>query len=261
MMQKPIAKHKANEAGHPKRRQMMQPRIRLADHGIRLFYAVLEPHDFLWFSSYDVSTISSTEVVVHNYALTYALSRFERGVVVEQAPTYEEDLAQMPFYATPADLLHRDNPFASKVKQTWNALDTRTQQTQDPDFKKRNTPMLGTRVVIAPMTKFSFYVFALDREQPPGAIRLGKKRVPCRVQYTEIIKPVVRYHSDTFAPSHLVNPLDVHGNIETFNPINIPPHLLLRHARLRDDYVVMLKQERTYHAIHVPARILQRMET
>ncbi len=238
----------------------MQPKIRLADHGIRLFYAVLEPHDFLWFSSYDVSTVSSTEVVVHNYALTYALSRFERGVVTKQAPTYEEDLTQMPFYATPADLLLRDNPFAGKVKQTWNALDTRTQQTQDPDFKKRNTPMLGTRVAIAPMTKFFFYVFTLEGQLPPGAIRLGKKRAPCRIHYTEIDKPVARYQDHTFATSHLVNPLDVRGNVEAFNPINIPPHLLLRHARLRDDYVVTRKQDRTYHAIHVPSRVLQRTE-
>jgi CRISPR-associated protein Csc1 len=242
---------------------MMQPKIRLVDHGIRLFHAVLETHDFLWFSSYDVSTVSSTEVVVHNYALTYALSRFERGVVTKQTPTYGEDLARMPFYATPANLLLRDNPFAGKVKQTWNALDTRTQQTQDPEFnkeKKLNTPMLGTRVVIAPMTRFSFYVFTLEGQSPPGAIRLGKKRVPCRVHYTEITKPVAHYRTRTFAPSHLINPLDVQGNVETFNPINIPPHLLLRQARLCDDYVVTRKQKRTYHNVHVPGRILQRVE-
>jgi CRISPR type I-D-associated protein Csc1 len=166
----------------------------------------------------------------------------------------------MPFYATPADLLLRDNPFAGKVKQTWNALDTRTQQTQDPDFKKRNTPMIGMRVVIAPMTRFSFYVFTFEGQSPPGAIRLGKKRVPCRVYYREITKPVAHYRTRTFAPSHLINPLDVQGNVETFNPINIPPHLLLRQARLCVDYVVTRKQKRTYHNVHVPGRILQRVE-
>lgn len=238
----------------------MQPNVRLANYDIRLFHAILEAHDFLWFSSYDVSTISSTEVVVHNYALTYALSRFERGVVAKQTPTYEEDLAQMPFYATPADLLLRDNPFAGKIKQTWNALDTRTQQTQDPDFKKRNTPMIGKRVVIAPMTRFSFYLFTFKRQYPPSTIRLGKKRVPCRVHYTEIPTPLAHYQSRTFAPTHLVNPLDVQGSVETFNPISIPPHLLLRHARLCDDYAVSYKQKRVYHTIHVPVRILQQIE-
>jgi CRISPR-associated protein Csc1 len=238
---------------------MMQPKIRLADYGIRLFYAILEAHDFLWFSSYDVSTVSSTEAVVHNYALSYALSRFERGVVVTQKPSYEEDLAQMPLYATPADLLLRNNPYAGKVKQTWNALDTRTQQTQDLEFKNRNTPMMGTRVVIAPMTRFFFYVFTFNGERPPGAIRLGKKRAPCRVHYDEINKAVARYNDGTFTPSHLVNPLDVRGNVETFNPINIPPHLLLRNARLRDDYTVTQRQKRVYHRIHVPRRILQQI--
>jgi CRISPR-associated protein Csc1 len=230
----------------------------LAEYSVRLFYAILEAHDFLWFASYDVSGLSSTEVVVHNYALSYALSRFERGIVFEQVPTYEADLAQMPLYTTPADLLVGDNPFAGKVKLTWNALETRTQRTQDPDFRKRNTPMIGQRVVVAPMTRFGFYVFTFDGGQPPGAIRLGKKRSPCRVRYTEIPNPVGR-RDETFAPSHLVNPLDVSGKVEAFNTVNIPPHLLLRNARLRDDYVVYHKEGRVYHTVHVPGRVLVRM--
>jgi len=234
---------------------MGQP-IRLADRGVRLFYGVLEAHDFLWFASYDVSGLSATEAVVHNYALTYALSRFERGIVFEQGPIYQDDLVQMPLYATPAALLVSDNPFAGKVMLTWNALDTRTQRTQDPDFNKRNTPMIGRRVVIAPMTRFGFYVFALDGNQPPGAMRLGKKRSPCRVHYAEIPDPVARRSSDTFVPSHLVNPIDVSGTVEAFNVVNIPPHLLLRNARLREDYVVKHKEKKHYHVIHVPIRVL-----
>lgn len=234
--------------------------IRLADHSVRLFYGVLEAHDFLWFASYDVSGLSTTEVVVHNYALTYALSRFERGIVFEQGPTYQDDLAQMPLYTTPADLLVEDNPFAGKVKLTWNALDTCTQRTQDPDYIKYNTPMIGRRIVVAPLTRFDFYVFALNGDQPPAAIRLGKKRSPCRVRYTEIPKPVAHRASDTFAPSHLVNPLDVEGKVEAFNVVNIPPHLLLRNARLREDYVVNHKEGRAYHVIHVPGRVLKHLE-
>ena len=237
----------------------MSQTIHLTDHSVRLFHAVLETHDFLWFASYDVGGLSSTEVVIHNYALSYALSRFERGIVFEQVPTYEADLARMPLYTTPADLLVEDNPFAGKVKLTWNAIDTRTLQTQDPDFVKRNTPMIGRRVVIAPMTRFGFYVFTFDGSQPPGAIRLGKKRSPCRVHYTEIPRPVAR-RVEAFPPSHLVNPLDVSGKVEAFNAVNIPPHLLLRNARLRDDYVVHHKGRRRYHAVHVPGRVLARIE-
>ena len=236
----------------------MSQTIHLADHGVRLFHAVLETHDFLWFASYDVGGLSSTEVVIHNYALSYALSRFERGVVFEQVPTYEADLVRMPLYTTPADLLIEDNPFAGRVKLTWNAIDTRTLQTQDPDFVKRNTPMIGRRVVIAPMTRFGFYVFTFDGSQPPGAIRLGKKRSPCRVHYTGISGPVAR-RVEAFAPSHLVNPMDVSGKVEAFNAVNIPPHLLLRNARLRDDYVVRHKGGRRYHAVHVPERVLARI--
>lgn len=234
--------------------------IRLADYGVRLFYGVLEAHDFLWFASYDASGLSATEVVVHNYALTYALSRFERGIAFGQGPTYQADLAQMFLYTTPADLLVEDNPFAGKVKLTWNAIDTRTQRTQDPGYIKRNTPMMGRRVVVAPMTRFTFYVFVLDGSQPPGAIRLGKKRSPCRVRYTEIPDPVARLTSETFTPSHLVNPLDVEGTVEAFNVVNVPPHLLLRNARLREDYVVKYKAGRAYHVVHVPRRILKHVK-
>ena len=237
----------------------MSQTIKLADHNVWLFYAVLEAHDFLWFASYDVSAISSTEMVVHNYALSYALSRFERGIVFEQSPTYEQDLAQMPLYATPAGMLLRDNPFAGKVKQTWNAVDVRTQGTQDPDYIKRNTPKMGKRVVIAPLTRFTFYVFTFDGQQPPGAIRLGKKRAPCRVRYEEIPEPTVRRQTRTFAPSHLVNPLDVRGKVEAFNPINIPPHLLLYNARISDDYVVRHKERGIYHNVHVPGRVLDHL--
>jgi len=234
----------------------MSQTIRLADHGVRLFYAILEAHDFLWFASYDVSGLSSTEVVVHNYALSYALSRFERGIVFEQTPTYETDLAQMPLYTTPADLLVVNNPFAGKLKLTWNALDTRTQRTEDPDFRKRNTPMMGRRVVVAPMTRFSLYVFTFDGNQPPGAIRLGKKRSPCRVRYSEIPEPAARRMTDTFVPSHLINPLDVSGTVEAFYAVGIPPHLLLRHTRLQDDYVVRHQEGRMNHTVHVPSRVL-----
>jgi CRISPR-associated protein Csc1 len=233
--------------------------IHLADHNVRLFYAVLEAHDFLWFASYDMSGLSSTEVVVHNYALSYALSRFERGVVFEQVPTYEADLAQMPLYTTPADLLAEGNPFAGKIKLTWNALDTRTQRTGDPRYNKRNTPMIGRRVVVAPMTRFDFYVFTFDSSHPPGAIRLGKKRSPCRVRYVEMLQPVARRIEETFTPSHLVNPLDVSGRVEAFNIVNIPPHLLLRNTRLRDDYAVQHKEGRVYHTVHLPGRVLARV--
>lgn len=237
----------------------MSQTIELADHGVRLFYAVLETHDFLWFASYDVSIISTTEMVVHNYALSYALSRFERGIVLKQSPNYAQDLEQMPLYTTPATMLLRDNPFAGRVKQTWNAVDVRTQGTEDPDYRKRNTPKVGKRVVIAPLTRFTFYVFTFEGQQPPGAIRLGKKRAPCRVRYEEILESTARLQSRTFSPSHLVNPLDVRGKVKAFSPISIPPHLLLRNTRIGNDYKVFYKDGGIYHNVHVPSRVFDRI--
>ena len=238
----------------------MKRTIRLADYGIRIFRATLETHDYLWFSSYDASGFSSTEVALHNYALSYALSRYERGLSFGRAPDYETDLAAMPLYTTPADLVRESNPYFGKVVHTWNAVDTLTQRTDDPAFKDRNTPMLGKRSAVTPGTRFAFYVFTFDGRRPPGAIRLGKKRAPCRVIYVEVSNPVARYDEDVFTVSHLVNPLDVTGKVLAFTIVNIPPFLLLRDARLQGDYVVADREGRRRNVVHIPKRVLARCE-
>jgi hypothetical protein len=57
--------------------------------------------------------------------------------------------------------------------------------------------------------------------------------------------------------SHLVNPLDVAGEILAYDPIAIPPHLLLRSAVIRNDWFIRSGWEQ----IHVPQRIVHRLGT
>jgi hypothetical protein len=56
-------------------------------------------------------------------------------------------------------------------------------------------------------------------------------------------------------PTHLVNPLDVNGRVVSYDPVMIPPHLLLRAATLSEDWWVFSEG----HAIQVPKHVLARI--
>lgn len=221
----------------------------------RQVYAVtLTLQDFLWFSSYDALGISSTEAVIHNYALAYAVNRFERVVVWDTVPHYEEELAGMQYYCTPARTKE-----VIRIGLTYNAVDERSQRTDSE--QTINTPMHGQRRVIVPFLRrgaraepvqFDFYLFAPPGSHPPRLIRLGKKRAPVRLDCRPLTEgQVVRR---TGAPSHLVNPLDVGGTVRACWPLSIPPHFLLDKAEIEDDWFFVAGQ----HVVHIPMRVAAR---
>ena len=80
----------------------MGERIALNAAGVRVFAGRLHNHDFLWFSSFEISKTAATFPLLHNYALSYALSGYSFGVFEGHAPRYAEDLSAMSAYATPA---------------------------------------------------------------------------------------------------------------------------------------------------------------
>ena len=218
--------------------------INLQDKGMRVFYGRLYNHDYLWFSSSEISKIITTIPVIHNYALSYALSYFSYGVFEGNKPRYFEDLRQMNIYATPAINLQ-----ASKVTISFNAMDDMTLTTGDS--KKSNTPNLGKRVYVNPIYEtnisyyshryFRFYAFCMKNAIPPAIVRLGKKGCSCRIQWEEIANPVARFESQFFKPTHPINPLDVEGEIDAFDLVSIPPHSFFRTARIKNDWVIRQK--------------------
>ncbi|WP_418791970.1 type I-D CRISPR-associated protein Cas5/Csc1 [Phosphitispora sp. TUW77] len=218
--------------------------VELNKKRIRLFAITLEPMDLLWFASYDASGLANTETVIHNYALTYALSRFERGIVYRDYPTYEEDLLQMQWYCVPAKAEKYE-----KMSFSWNAINSCTHQTLDANFNKRNTPMLGRKNTIVPIpySKFTFYAFNFNNEQPVRVIRLGKKRTPCRLIWEEIANPVA-IKREQCRPSHCINPLDVQGNMLQYQIVSIPPSLVLKTVIIQDDWEIRSNN----HFVHVP---------
>lgn len=239
----------------------MSERLKLAGR-VRLFEGRLYNHDYLWFSSTEISKTSATLPVLHNYALCYALAHYERGISLSATPTYFEDLAYIPLYATPAQPDFDAIPQRTAI--TFNALDSITLRT---DVKPNvNTPDLGKRIYLnlqfeslnidKPRQGYIFYLFVFDQSHPRSVTRLGKKGCPVRVRWQEIEGAWAVFSSVPKRPTHLVNPLDVSGQIERYEPVAIPPHLLMRSAEISQDWFV----ERAQHIIHIPKTVLGYLE-
>jgi len=215
-------------------------------------------HDFLWFSSQEISKRSTTIPVLHNFALTYALSDFSYGIRANSIPSYQADLAQMPIYATPAV-----STSAVLTRFTYNAVNSRSLRTDDAP-RGVNSPDLGWRVMIEPSmadsspggrTGFSFYAFTFDGARPRAVARLGKKGAAVRVVAREITELRLVRATEQTRPTHAVNPLDVGGKIVSYEPVAIPPHLVLRQATIVDDWFALSGQ----HRIHVPVSVAKKI--
>ncbi|MBD3182515.1 type I-D CRISPR-associated protein Cas5/Csc1 [Candidatus Poribacteria bacterium] len=241
----------------------MEKAIHLNEYDVCLFMGRLYNHDYLWFSSNEISKISTTQPVIHNYALSYALSHRSYGIFVGSTPKYVDDpdgeFGSMPVYATPADCKET----VSRTTITFNALDTRTLTTGDS--KTMNTPNLGKRVYLDPIWEpreiqrprkgYQFYAFVFDNYQLPSVVRIGKKSAPVRIWWEEITEPVAFLQEKPRRPTHLINPLDINGKLISFDPVIIPPHMLFRMATIAEDWWVFGKG----HAVHVPKRVLNRI--
>lgn len=238
----------------------MSSAISLRDVGIRLFACHLYNHDYLWFSSSEISKQSTTLPIIHNYALTYSLGDFSYGISKNASPQYDADLRHIPVYATPA-LSTR----WSRTRITYNAVNSCTLRTDDAP-RGVNSPDVGWRNYVDPvypkdereaeLIGFFCYLFTFDQRVPKGVTRLGKKGAVVRVRWKEIENPLAVFCAEPVRPSHPVNPLDVNGQVITFDPISIPPHLLLRTSEVSDDWFVF----NGGHRVHVPKRVMIRCQ-
>jgi len=229
----------------------------LNSQGIRLNAGTLYNHDYLWFSSFEISKTAATAPLIHNYALSYAVSGYSYGVYVGNTPRYDEDLASMPAYATPARPL---GP-VSRTRFTQNAVNSRSLRTDDAP-RGSNSPSLGWRLVLDPVWRtngvpgaspgFLFYLFAKNEFRPPCVVRLGKKGCPIRFDWQEISPAVAVFATHAVRPTHAVNPLDAQGEIVSYDPVAIPPHLIFRFAEIRKDWFVFSGE----HVIHVMRRFV-----
>lgn len=235
----------------------MPDSINLNQRGVRLFAGRLYNHDYLWFSSTEIGQVSTTLPVLHNYALSYALSGIS-WALSPPLPQYQTDLERMRIYATPSEA----RVPAMRTSITYNAVDAWTLRTDiGPNV---NTPNLGTRVYLDPTFEavdredrgYRVFAFVFSGSAPPGVFRLGKKGAPIRARWREVEHPQAEFHEDHQQPSHLLNPLDVAGTIIRFEQIAIPPHLLLRSAVVSMDWFIRVERE----VVHLPRLVRKRMQ-
>lgn len=239
----------------------MSQAIPLKEYGVRLFVCWLFNHDYLWFSSYEISKLSSTLPIIHNYALCYSMADFSYGVYIGSKPRYEEDLKQFKLYVTPAICEN-----ASTTRITYNAIDSKTLLTERPEnLRGINTPDMGRRVYLNPILKnkrvrqeqgFQCYLFTFDSSIPKGLTRLGKKGTAFRIYWEEIKDPLAIFKNEGTRPTHPVNPLDISGKVISYDPIMLPPHMLFRTAEIAEDWFVFSRK----HRIHVPGRVRERFK-
>lgn len=239
--------------------------IDLSDYNIQIFYGCLFLHDFLWYSSSEISRISTTIPVIHNYALTYAINQFSYAIYHGNTPRYFKDLDRFSCYATPA------RSFASRRESImYNAIDD-LRQTTGRDTDKYNSPKYGYKTVIIPEfaaqsekenpTAFKFYLFAFMNFKPPSVIRLGKKNTPARIYWERIDNSIAQFSEDEKTPSHSVNPFDVNGEITGGVISKIPPHSFYRYLSIKKDWFVELKKDKfEKYIIQVPKRILEKVD-
>ncbi|MBV9469137.1 MAG: type I-D CRISPR-associated protein Cas5/Csc1, partial [Abitibacteriaceae bacterium] len=240
----------------------MSELISLNTHGIRLFHGRLYNHDYLWFSSNEISRVSTTQPFLHNYALCYTLSRRSPRTCVGSVPMYvtnpDGEFGAMPVYATPGR--------AERVQRTaitFNAINDLSLTTGDT--KTLNTPNFGKRIyvnlqwepqdAVHPQAGYECYVFTFGGYQLPGVFRLGKKGSPVRARWHEVENPVASFRTEAIEPTHAVNPLDVGGRRVTFDIVFIPPHSIMRTSTIADDWFIMSGA----HRVHIPLRVLKRI--
>jgi len=232
--------------------------IDLNKNGIQVFYGCLSLHDYLWFSSTEISKISTTIPVIHNYALSYALNQFSYAIFFGNTPRYEEDFKRFKCYATPSISFgsHRETI-------TYNALNDLK---QTPGQSKINTPNYGWKNVVVPnyfskeekdnLYAFKFFVFTLNGYKLPSLIRLGKKGATCRVFWEELEKPIAKFSEKCLLPSHPINPLDVRGEVIRGGIVKIPPHSFYRVVTIKNDWFIFHSSK----TVHIPKIVLERID-
>lgn len=167
---------------------------------VRAFRGVAELMGELFFASLEPGDNYTTETIILNTALYYALGYAKGNYVnfsaeggrrsVKQNPTYREDTAGLVnrIYVTPAKVINKPE-FTTEL---YNSRSDDYVQSNTLDKKDQNanvpTGRYGARKQIQPGARFLFYVLTFDGSKPemPPYIRLGKKRCKALVEWAEV---------------------------------------------------------------------------
>jgi CRISPR-associated protein Csc1 len=196
-------------------------------------------HDTVFYATREMGILYETERYIHNYALSYAL--FNDSIIrvpyfcASYKPDYPGDLDKLNatgIYVTPARPLHWDYVLA-----TWKMAQV-TYYRKSERFSGKNYPQnIGRSKELAPGSVFEFFVFSSEDVNLPRWIRLGKWMGKAEVEITW--QDQLARKSGSFIANHPLNPLDVPGQLSTFDLISMPPVSLVANARLESEYYKM----------------------
>jgi len=165
---------------------------------VRAFRGIAELMGELFFASLEPGDNYTTEPIILNTALYYALG-YAKGKYVnspakkgrsKQNPTYLEDTADIvnQIYVSPAKVINEPE-FTTEL---YNSRSDDYVQSNTLPKKDENanvpTGRYGSRKQIQPGARFLFYVLTFDNSEPdmPPYIRLGKKRCKALVEWAEM---------------------------------------------------------------------------
>lgn len=218
---------------------------------VRAFRGVAELMSELFFASLEPGDNYTTEPIILNTALYYALGYAKGNYVnfpvktgrrsVKQNPTYVEDTAEIVnrIYITPAKVINRPE-FTTELynSRSDDYVQSNTLANKDQDA---NTPTgrYGARKQIQPGARFLFYVLTFDGSEPemPPYTRLGKKRCKALVEWAEVGTSV---YSGEYTTTHPLLIEDLPKDLVPSGDISfkrMQPFDIIRKARFSGDYI------------------------
>ncbi|NJD02547.1 MAG: type I-D CRISPR-associated protein Cas5/Csc1 [Ruminiclostridium sp.] len=165
---------------------------------VRAFKGIIELMSELFFASLEPGDNFTTEPILLNTALFYALGYAKGNNInfpvkkgrAKQNPTYIEDTSDMVerIYVTPAKPINKYE-LTTEIYNSRSDDYVQSNKLAQAD-ENANTPTgrYGARKQIQPGARFLFYVLTFDGSEPdmPPYIRLGKKRCKARVEWEEV---------------------------------------------------------------------------
>lgn len=204
-------------------------------------------HDFFFYASREYGRHAAIEPVINNFALNYAINNALPDIhsfVSGTKPRYEEDMAKIKLYATPA------HPYVTAVANiaysvipwertnpiwiSYNAVDSTLLFSMEHKKRKVVVPMFGSYQRYPPLNSFEFFLFG---GKGPSVIRIGKKLIPVRLSYYKCYS--IKIKNGIVSPSHPVNFIEIKDKYEFLHGkiLMIPPAPVVIHPKLRGKYI------------------------
>ena len=199
-------------------------------------------HDSLFYATREMGTLYETGRFLHNYALSYALFNEQLIHVPYFSNSYRPDypgdmgkLNEAGVYVTPARPLQIDY-----LLITWKMAQITHYRKSVPFGARGNFPEnFGRAKEIAPEGQFEFYVLSKQPVTLPKWIRMGKWASKILVEIVSQSQPTKR--TGLYISTIPLNPLDIQGNLVTFDVISMPPVSLVNHAQIEGGYYELSK--------------------